>query len=150
LNPPRSARQSLNYRLLGSESEKCPPIGAFCEFDVRLYTPDLNNWGAKSPIVSSPYRNIPVFWRPDPETGCDQHCVVWEAVFYGDEASVPDQQRGRMAVFRYSSPLLVRPRRMPNLSIATKQPALGNSNKARCRLFEQSFAAHIEQNDSRS
>jgi hypothetical protein len=52
-----------------------------------------------------------------------------------------------MAVFRYSSPLLVRPRRMPTLSIATKPPALGNSNKARCRLFEQSFAAHIEQNE---
>jgi hypothetical protein len=43
--------------------------------------------------------------------------------------------------------LLERPRRMPTLSIATKPPALGNSNKARCRLFEQSFAPHIEQNE---
>src|SRR5258707_12866398 len=34
------------------ESEKCPPIAAFCESAVRLYTPNLNNLGAKSPIVS--------------------------------------------------------------------------------------------------
>src|SRR5258708_34493313 len=34
------------------ESEKCPPISAFCESAVRLYTPNLNNLGAKSPIVS--------------------------------------------------------------------------------------------------
>jgi hypothetical protein len=41
--------------LLGGESDKCPPIGAFCEFAMCLYTPNLNNLGAKSPIVSNPY-----------------------------------------------------------------------------------------------
>src|SRR5437016_5426448 len=34
------------------ESDKCPPIAAFCELAVRLYTPNLNNLGAKSSIVS--------------------------------------------------------------------------------------------------
>jgi hypothetical protein len=34
------ANQSLNYRLLGSESDKCPPIGAFCELAICLYTPN--------------------------------------------------------------------------------------------------------------
>jgi hypothetical protein len=34
------------------ESDKFPPIAAFCQFSVRLYTPNLNNLGAKSPIVS--------------------------------------------------------------------------------------------------
>jgi hypothetical protein len=34
------------------ESDKCLLIAAFCEFAVRLYTPKLNNLGAKSPIVS--------------------------------------------------------------------------------------------------
>ena len=36
---------------------------------------------------------------------------------------------------------------MPNVSIATKPPALENSNKTRCRLSEQPFAAHIEENE---
>jgi hypothetical protein len=40
------------YRLLTLESDKCPPIADFCEMAVRLYTPNLNNLGAKSPIVS--------------------------------------------------------------------------------------------------
>src|ERR1700730_7308848 len=52
-NPPRSARQSLNCRLLARESDKYPPIASFCELAVRLYTPTLNTLGAKSPIVSS-------------------------------------------------------------------------------------------------
>src|SRR2546423_15056900 len=31
---------------------KCPPIAAFCEFVVSLYTPHFSNLGAKLPIVS--------------------------------------------------------------------------------------------------
>ncbi len=38
--------------MLALESDKCPPIAAFCELAVRLYTPSLHNLGAKSPIVS--------------------------------------------------------------------------------------------------
>ncbi len=34
------------------ESDKCPPIAAFCELAVRLYTPNLHNLGAKLSIVS--------------------------------------------------------------------------------------------------
>jgi|SRR6266480_2941096 len=62
-NPPRSANQSLNYRLLGGESDKRPPIGAFCELAMCLYTPKLNNLGAKSPIVSGPDRKYSRFWE---------------------------------------------------------------------------------------
>jgi hypothetical protein len=51
-NPPRSANQSLNCRLLAGESDKCPPIGALCELAMCLYTPNLNNLRAKLPIVS--------------------------------------------------------------------------------------------------
>ena len=62
-NPPAPANQSLNYRLLGGESDKCPPIGAFCELAMCLYTPNLNNLGAKSPIVSSQHRKYSRFWE---------------------------------------------------------------------------------------
>jgi hypothetical protein len=37
---------------LGDKFEKCPPIADFCELHVRLYTTNLNNLSAKSPIVS--------------------------------------------------------------------------------------------------
>jgi hypothetical protein len=43
--------------------DKCPPIEAFCELAVRLYTPKLNNLGAKSPIVSSPHMKYSRFWE---------------------------------------------------------------------------------------
>jgi hypothetical protein len=35
---------------------------------LSLYS-QLNNLGAKLPIVSNHIGNIPVFWRPEPETG---------------------------------------------------------------------------------
>src|SRR5882757_6323937 len=38
-----------------------PLIGAFCELAMCLYTPSLNNLGAKSPIVSNPYRKYSRF-----------------------------------------------------------------------------------------
>jgi hypothetical protein len=57
------ANQSLNYRLLGSESDKCPPIGAFCELAVGLYTPNLHNLGAKSSIVSGLHLKYSRFWE---------------------------------------------------------------------------------------
>jgi len=41
--------------VLSDKFEKCPPIGGFCEFYLRLYTPNLNNLSAKSPIVSIPH-----------------------------------------------------------------------------------------------
>jgi hypothetical protein len=49
--------------LLALESDKCPPIAAFCELAVRLYTPNLNNLGAKSPIVSSLHLKYSRFWE---------------------------------------------------------------------------------------
>src|SRR5258707_15782532 len=49
-NPPRSASQSLTWRLVAQQSHKCPPVAAFCELAVRLYTPNLTTLGAKSPI----------------------------------------------------------------------------------------------------
>jgi hypothetical protein len=51
-NPAKSARHSLSYRLCALESNKCLPIAGFCEVAIRLYTPNSNNLGAKSPIVS--------------------------------------------------------------------------------------------------
>jgi hypothetical protein len=60
-SPAAPASQSLNYRLLDGESDKCPPIGVFCELAMCLYTPNLNNLGAKSPIVSNPHRKYSRF-----------------------------------------------------------------------------------------
>ena len=36
------ARQSGNWRMSGDKFERCPPA-ALCEFDLPLYTPNLNN-----------------------------------------------------------------------------------------------------------
>jgi hypothetical protein len=36
--------------------------------------------GAKSSIVSGLHLKYSRFWRRVPETGRDQHCVVWDAV----------------------------------------------------------------------
>jgi hypothetical protein len=62
-NPPRSASQSLNLRLLVDESDKCPPIAAFRELTLCLCAPKLNNLSAKSPIVSSPHMKYSRFWE---------------------------------------------------------------------------------------
>jgi hypothetical protein len=54
---------------------------AFCELAVRLYTPNLNNLGAKSPIVSGLHLKYSRFLETrEPETERDQHRVVWDAV----------------------------------------------------------------------
>src|SRR5437879_3525775 len=51
LLPPQPAK-SLNVGLWPHKADKSPPTAAFCELAVRLYTPNFNNLGAKSPIVS--------------------------------------------------------------------------------------------------
>src|SRR5947209_10210902 len=37
---------------MGDKSDQCPPVAVVCKLHICLYTPDLNNLGAKSAIVS--------------------------------------------------------------------------------------------------
>src|SRR6202140_418332 len=62
-NPPRSARQSVNWRLYSRKSHKCPPIAVFCRLARRLQAPNSDNLRAKSPIVSGKYLKYSRFWE---------------------------------------------------------------------------------------
>jgi len=46
-NPLTPANQSLNYRMWVGYSDKCPPVAAFCDLALCLYTPNLHNLSAK-------------------------------------------------------------------------------------------------------
>ena len=58
-NPPRSARQSDNWRLLSLKSYKCPPIAAFCRFTLRLQAPDSAQ--SQSEIADSLWQIFEIF-----------------------------------------------------------------------------------------
>src|SRR2546430_17432701 len=66
------------------ESDRCPPIAAFCELAVRLYTPNLRNLGAKSAIVSGLHLKYSCFLETRArDRARSAHCVVRTAVDSG-------------------------------------------------------------------
>src|ERR1700682_4672620 len=60
---PAPANQSGYWRLYSRKCDKCPPMAAFSKLVLRLRTPNLYNYRAKSAIVSGGYLKYSHFWE---------------------------------------------------------------------------------------